>query len=434
MDDGDHGDRLGVRDPPLSTTRTPDAAARTIVRAVQPLPPDSVPLREAGHLVLADDVRSPIDLPHWDNSAMDGFAARAADLESLPATLDVIEEVAAGAFPARPLGPGQCARVFTGAPIPEGADTVIRQEDTEPAGEAAIRIVDGRDVGRNIRKRAEDIQRGATVITRGTPLRAAHLGLLASMGYREVLVHPPPRVAILASGDEIVDLDQREEVLAGRKIASSNTYTLSQVIADTGARPIHLGIARDDPDDVRAKIEQARGTDLLVTTAGVSVGEHDYLRGVLADLGLHQSFWRIRMRPGAPVGFGLIGALDDLPWIGLPGNPVSTMVTHELFVRPALRVLMGHDTPFRRTQDVIAGEPIELPPPLCHFLRVTLADEGSGLPTARLTGAQGSGILTSMARADALMIVREDQNRVVEGDRLRAIVLDDPVHTADCPW
>jgi molybdopterin molybdotransferase len=199
----------------------------------------------------------------------------------------------------------------------------------------------------------------------------------------------------------------------------------------------HLGIARDDPEDVKTRLMGAAGADLIVTTAGISVGDHDYLHQVLDDLGITEKFWRIRMRPGAPVGFGLVGALDGVPWIGLPGNPVSTMVTFELFVRPAIRTMCGLPDPFRRTVTVTAGERITLGPPLRHFLRVKLSErggDGGARYSAELTGPQGSGILSSMSRADGLMIVPEDQSVVEPGTTLQAIVLDDPVHVADVPY
>ncbi|MGH7672205.1 MAG: molybdopterin molybdotransferase MoeA, partial [Gemmatimonadales bacterium] len=244
----------------------------------------------------------------------------------------------------------------------------------------------------------------------------------------------PPRVAFLGSGDEIVDLDRKADILAGRKIASSNSYTLQGMIRRAGAEPLDLGIARDSKESLREHLERARegGADLLVTTAGVSVGEHDLVRDVLQDLGGDLKLWRVQMRPGAPLGFG---ALGGTPWIGLPGNPVSTMVTFELFVRPAIRRLLGHALPFRRTVPVVLEESITLGPKLRHFLRgVVSAGESGGPLTARLTGPQGSGILTSMARANALLIVPEDMPAVSAGATLQALLLDDPQHVAEPPY
>jgi len=415
---------------------TPTEAARLILEHVAPLPVVRQPLREALDLVLAEDVASPLDLPPWDNSAMDGYAARAADVEGASAerkvVLAVIESIAAGQFPQRPIGPGQATRIFTGAPLPAGADTVVRQEDTEGAGPDRVTVVAGRDARKNVRHRAEDIRKGEVVLSAGTPLGPAQLGVLASIAYGTPLVHRAPRVAFMGSGDEIVDLDRTEEILAGRKIATSNSYTLHALIRRAGGIPIDLGLARDTRDSLREHLREARDADLLVTTAGVSVGEHDFVREVLAELGCDMKLWRIRMRPGAPLGFGL---LRGMPWIGLPGNPVSTMVTFELFVRPAMRRLLGHRLPFRRTVPVCVAEPITLGPRLRHFLRAVVQPEGAGgALVARLTGPQGSGILTSMARANALLIVPEDRAVVAAGDTLPALLLDDPHHVAEAPF
>jgi molybdopterin molybdotransferase len=409
--------------------RAPGEAAREILEGLRPLPEERLPLLDALDRVLAEDVVSPLDLPPWDNSAMDGYAIRSADLEAGdgPWSLRIVEEVQAGAFPTRPIGPGECTRIFTGAPLPDGSDGVIRQEDTEAPGDGTVHITDRRDAGRNLRRRGEDIAGGSTVLARGAALGPAHLGVLASLARADVAVHRAPVVAILGSGNEIADLDERDAILAGRKIASSNTYTLTANLRRAGAVPRNLGIARDDPDDLRQRLIRAGNADLLVTTAGISVGEHDYLRSVIETMGGRLGFWRIRMRPGAPVGFGMLGGA---PWIGLPGNPVSTMVTFELFVRPAIRRLQGHALPFRRTVRVAVAEPLHYPARLTHFLRAVVTDEHGRL-TARLTGPQGSGILTSMARANALLVVPAERDDVSAGEELLAMLLDDPVHVGE---
>jgi len=413
---------------------TPTEAARLIVSHLTPLPPARVPLRDALDLVLAEDVVSPLDLPPWDNSAMDGYAVRSADVAGAsagkPAILRVIESVAAGGFPTRPVGRGEATRIFTGAPLPEGVDTVIRQEDTRDGTARSVAVTDDRDARRNVRFRGEDVKKGATVLSGGTPLGPAQLGVLASLTHGTPLVHPAPLVAFMGSGDEIVDLDRKDEILAGKKIATSNSYTLAANIRRAGGVPVDLGVARDTKESLREHLARRAGADLLVTTAGVSVGEHDLVRDVLAELDCDMKLWKIRMRPGAPLGFGV---LDGKPWIGLPGNPVSTMVTFELFVRPAIRRLAGHPLPFRRTVSVILAEPVKLGPPLRHFLRAVVASENGDL-VARLTGPQGSGILTSMARADALLIVPEDRQQVPAGERLDAILLDDPRHLPEPPF
>jgi molybdopterin molybdotransferase len=402
---------------------SPAEAARFILGHITPLAPERRPLRAALDAVLAEDVSSPIDLPPWDNSAMDGFAARAADVTD-GATLAVIESIAAGQFPERAIGAGEAARIFTGAPLPRGADTVVRQEDTElrdGGGEVVIR--NARDAGKNVRRRGEDITKGAVVLGSGTPLGPAQLGVLASIAHDRPLVHGTPRVAYMGSGNEIVDLDHKPEILAGRKIATSNSYTLDALIRRSGADPVDLGVARDTKESLLRHLEGAASADLLVTTAGVSVGEHDLMRDVLVEMGGELKLWRIAMRPGAPLGFGTLGGK---PWIGLPGNPVSTMVTFELFVRPTIRRLQGHTLPFRRTVPVVVQEPIALGPKLRHYLRAIVDGEN-----ARLTGPQGSGILTSMARANALLIVPADTPAVAAGATLSAILLDDPIHVSE---
>jgi molybdopterin molybdotransferase len=411
----------------MTAPLTASEAARRILAETRRQPALRIPLDDALDSILAEDVVSPLDIPAWTNSAMDGYAARGEDVrgasEERPVRLRVVEQIAAGAFPARVLGPGETARIFTGAPLPEGADTVIRQEDTD-YGADTVAIVRDRDVGVNFRRAGEDIRRGATVLTAGTELGPAPLGVLASLAVSHPLVYRRPRVAILGSGDEIVDVDQPEEILSGRKTASSNTHTLTALVRRAGGEPVNLGIARDTPASLRQHLTRALDCDLLVTTAGISVGEHDYLRPVLEELGAEQRFWKLRMRPGAPVGFGL---LESIPWIGLPGNPVSTMVTFELFVRPAIRKMCGHPLPFRRSVPVRMAEPVSLRPKLQHFLRAVVRETPEG-PEARLTGPQGSGILTSMVLANALLMIPEGQFETAAGETVRAILLDDFIH------
>lgn len=415
--------------PPLAARE----AALQILADVRRQPALRVPLDDAFGSVLAEDTISPLDLPAWTNSAMDGYATRAEDVrgaaEAAPARLRVVETVPAGHFPTHSIGPGECTRIFTGAPLPEGADTVVRQEDTD-GGADVVTILNGRDAGVNIRRAGEDVRRGTTVLSAGTGLGAAHLGVLASLAVAHPLVYRRPRVAILGGGDEIVDLDQPDQILSGRKTASSNTHTLLALVREAGGEPQNLGIARDTRESLRAHLERASDADLIVTTAGISVGEHDHVRAVLDELGVVHRFWKLRMRPGAPVGFGLLGGV---PWIGLPGNPVSTMVTFELFVRPAIRAMMGHPLPFRRARTARLAEPVSVRPRLQHFLRAVVTDGADGLE-ARLTGPQGSGILTSMVKANALLILPEGQFETLAGAEVPALLLDDPRHQSEPPF
>jgi molybdopterin molybdotransferase len=409
-----------------------EAVAR-ILASITPLGAEEVPLRDALGRVLADDVTSPITLPHWTNSAMDGYAVRGADIhgasDAAPIELPVIESVAAGAFPARRLSAREATRIMTGAPLPEGADTVVRVEDTD-GGLERVRILKDRDAGKNIRLRGEDLHEGTIALPRVIPIGAAQVGILASIGQAAARAHRRPRVAILGSGDELVDLDRFDEVRAGRKIVSSNSYTLDALVRTAGGVPIGFGHAEDTLAAMRSLLERALASkpDLLVTSAGVSVGEFDHTRAALESLGARMDFWKVRMRPGAPLGFGMVGAT---PWIGLPGNPVSAMVTFELFVRPAMRRMLGHTRLHRRPVSVMLEEPVSIGAKLTHFLRAIVTPRADGVLAARLTGPQGSGILTSMSLANALLVVPEDRPRVEAGERLSALLLTEDAGTAE---
>ena len=400
-------------------------AANRISGSVRALPLVRVPLTDALGCVLAEDVLSPITLPHWDNSAMDGYAVHGDDvsgaLETRAVTLPVVGTIPAGGFAERALARGEAMRIMTGAPMPSGADTVIRVEDTD-GGTERVRILKDRDVRKNVRKAGEDVHRGQVAIPAGTPIGAAQIGVLASIGCGEVPVHRRPRVAILGSGDELVDLDEFDQVLAGKRIVSSNKYTIEALVKLAGGVPISLGHAPDSLAAVRDLMLRAvaEKPDLIVTSAGVSVGEHDHTRTAVEELGTALDFWRIRMRPGAPVGFGQV---RGIPWVGLPGNPVSVMVTFELFVRPTIRRLLGLTRVHRRPVTVTLEEPVSIGAKLTHFYRAIVAPRADGSLGARLTGPQGSGILTSMSLANALLVVPEDRTTVAAGEQLSALLL-----------
>ena len=398
-----------------------------MLHGVRAIGTEQVGLDEALGRVLAADATSTIFLPPHDNSSMDGFAVRAEDVRGASTararTLRVIGTIAAGSPATRPLQPGEAARIMTGAYIPEGADSVIRVEDTTPAVEASdmVNIVDDRDAGRNIRRRGEDVQAGAVVMRVGTPIGAPHVGVLASIGHARPIVFRRPRVAILATGDELVPLERFADVVRGDRIVSSNSYALAAAVRVAGGEPVPLGISPDDPATLAERLREAEGCDLVLTSGGVSVGDFDYTRRVVTELGGTLSLWRVRMRPGAPLGFG---TLFGVPWLGLPGNPVSALVTFELFGRPLLRTLGGHVRPHRRTFTVETAEAIQLGAPLTHFLRVVLEQGAGPYPLARTTGSQGSGILTSMSSAEALLIVPPEPLAVPAGTTLRALPLD----------
>ena len=402
-----------------------------VLADVSPLPGESVSLSAAGGRVLADDVISPLALPPWDNSSMDGYAVRAEDVRGAsrahPKSLRVVGTVAAGVVSEGRLAPGEAIRIMTGGPLPRGADSVVRVEDTD-AGTGIVQVVADRDCGRHVRPRGEDLAAGDVAVARGSRLGPGHIGVLASVGRADVRVHRRARVAVLASGDELVEVERFDDVLAGRKIVSSNSYSVAAAVVEAGAVPVMLGVVSDDPAAIRAKVAELE-CDLLITTGGVSVGAFDYTRPVLTDLGLVQRFWRVKIRPGGPVGFGV---LRGVPWLGLPGNPVSTLVTFELFARPAIRRMHGLAAPFRRTTAVRLAEPVVSAPGLTHFMRA-IVTETDGMLTARLTGPQGSGLLTSMSRADALIIVPADRNRMEAGEMVRAMMLLDDSAPSSSP-
>jgi molybdopterin molybdotransferase len=409
-------------------------ACEAILNDVAPLESESIPLRQALGRVLAEEVLSPLALPPWDNASMDGYAVRATDVRgattSAPRVLRVAGTIPAGGSSEHALPPGEAFRIMTGAPVPRDADSVIRVEDTD-AGETSVRVFNDRDAMRNVRPRGEDLGKNELAVARATELHPAHLGLLASVGRASVRVFRRPRVAVLASGDELVDVDRFDEVLAGARIISSNSYTLEAASRQAGAEPISLGTVGDDPVALRKCLENC-DCDLLVTTGGVSVGAFDFTRGVLAELGVAPRFWRVRIRPGAPVGFGM---LRGVPWLGLPGNPVSSLVTFELFARPAIRKMMGHALPFRRPVSVRMQETVTIAAPLVHFLRADVrpSPDGGAL-IGRLTGPQGSGLLSSMARANALLVIPADRARVEAGELVDALLLrDDVQHVATPP-
>ncbi|HEU5358757.1 MAG TPA: gephyrin-like molybdotransferase Glp [Gemmatimonadales bacterium] len=405
-------------------------AAMRVVAGVRCQPPLRVPLDDALGMVLADDVRSPVDVPPRTSSSMDGYAARAADVRGAtaerPAVLRLVERIPAGSVPTRALGPGECARVFTGSPVPAGTDTVVRQEDAAADGEH-VRIVTDRDAGANLRQPGEDIRRDAVALTAGLPLRAAHLGVLASLGIGAPMVVRRPRVAILCCGDEVADVDRPDEIQDGRRIGNASGHALRALIRQAGGEPVDLGIASDTLGSIRDHLARAADADLVVTAGGISVGDHDQVRAAVQASGGAVDFWRVRIRPGGPVA---AGSVAGIPWVGLPGNPVSAMVTCELFVRPAIRKMAGHAEPFRRCRPVRTAAAISLRPTLQHFLRAVVSGDGEGRE-ARLTGPQGSGILSSMAAANALLIVPEGQHETPAGAGLSALLLDEAEHQGE---
>jgi molybdopterin molybdotransferase len=403
---------------------TVEEASARILAEIRPLEAEWVPLSEALGRVCAEEITATVTMPPWSNSSMDGYAVRSADISPVlsgePVKLRVVAEIAAGGFAPRALRRGEAMRIMTGAPIPEGADSVVRKEDTNE-GKRHVEIRDARDVWKNIRAAGEDFLRGDSLAKRGTAVRPALIGVLASSGVAKVPVFRRPRVAIVSSGDELVRIEKFREVKAGRKIVASNSYTLAALTSVAGGEPVDLGIAADTRSSLRQKLKAAAKSDLILTSAGVSVGDRDHMRDVFAELGGEQRFWRVKMRPGAPLAFGV---LEGVPWVGMSGNPVSAMVSFELFVRPALRKMQGYTSLFRRVVPVTTDEELKISARLTHFLRAIVTRREDGTLTARLTGAQSSGALTSMARANALLIVPDTHQKVAKGTALNAMMLD----------
>jgi len=400
-----------------------EEALDRILSRVTVLGDERVALTLALHRVLAEDVESPRDMPPWPASSMDGYALRSADTRDAatpsPARLALGGRVPAGAMAERPLRPGEAFRIFTGAPLPEGADAVIPQEDVATEGGSLLvprPVADGDFV----RPRGEDMKRGDRVLERGRILSAADIGMLAAVGRTPVGVVRRPRVGILSTGDELVDLGGR---IGPGQIPNSNSYSLIAQVIEAGAVPVSLGIARDRLDDIEARLRWGLGCDLLISSAGVSVGEHDFVRAALERLGAEQHLWLVDMRPGKPIAFSTISqdGKGTLAVFALPGNPVSAMVTFEVFVRPAILRMAGHGRLHRPTITARALAPIANRDRRRGYLRVTLtpADDGYG---ARLTGTQSSGVLRSMVAADGLAVV-PGETTVQPGEPVKVIVL-----------
>jgi len=375
-------------------------AVDLVLAAVRPVAAERVPLLEALGRTAAADVVSPEDVPSFDNSAMDGFAARGADLAGVARSdgLPIVVEIPAGSVAAEPLGPGDAARIMTGAPLPAGADTVVQAEHTEERdGRVFVRTAPA--AGRNVRYAGEDVRRGDVVLPRGAALGPAELGLLASIGVEELAVARRPRVAILATGSELVPLGQP---LGPGQIRNSNSFAAWGQTLAAGAEPVLLGIAPDDPDETRRLISRALDEDVTITSGGVSVGDYDFVKQIEAELGVERRFWGVATKPGKPFAFGV---RDGRLVFGAPGNPVAAMVSFELYIRPALLALQGRRDIWRPWLTAAAAEAVKATRDRVEVRRCLLARDGRGDWRFTTTGPQGSGILRSMVLADGLVFV-----------------------------
>ena len=397
------------------------------------LPTERKPIVEALGQVLAEDVTSGFDIPPMDNSAMDGYAVQAASVsgaaQGSPCTLKVVGAVAAGQVPDRTVSEGTAVRIMTGAPVPDGADTIVPFEDTDETERRESGAMDEISVlaefprGANVRPAGQDVARGEVVLRKGAVLRPAEVGVLASVGCSDVSVVRRPRVAILATGDE---LTVPGDGLVPGKIYDSNSYGLAAAVTQAGGVPLLLGIARDDLQSLNAKIEEGLNADVLVTSAGVSKGDYDIVKDILMKRGALE-LWSVRMRPAKPLAFGILsaGGGRSVPHLGLPGNPVSALVAFEQFGRPAIHKMMGKPVRGRPSVEAVLDEPIYNTDSRRVYARAVVTGE-NGAYRARLTGHQSSNLLTSMVRANGLAICPEDLPLKEAGETVSVQMLDWP--------
>ena len=399
------------------------AAQRCVLQHARRTGLETVGLECSLGRVLAEDIYANRDQPPFNVSAMDGFAVRSADLAEPPVALSVIEDIKAGDLPTKTVLTGQCARIMTGAPVPTGADAVIRVEDTRTLADGRVEI--GRAVrpGNDIRPLGENMRTGQRVLSAGTEITPGVIGVLATVKCAQMQVFRRPRVAILATGNELEAID---EALDPNKIPNSNSYALMAQAQALGVEPVLLGIARDDPQELAEYLRRGLAYDVLLVSGGSSVGVHDHVRPTLEALGVEMHFWRVEMRPGHPLAFGSTAG-GGLVFC-LPGNPVSSMVCFEQFVLPALRRMMGHPRLFRRTVEARLAHAVSIRPGRTEFIRVTLSRDAEGAYLARSTGTQSSGVLLSMAQADGLLVVPATSKGLAEGESAVVQLLDGTVY------
>jgi molybdopterin molybdotransferase len=404
-------------------------AQRRIFTEAGRLPSEVIDVRDSLGRALAEDLKATATLPPWDNSAMDGYAVIGDDIAgaspSTPVVLTVTGALRAGEVSGTPVEPEHAIRIMTGAPVPPGADSVVRVEDTDAeARPGSVRVLRARDRGRNIRPAGADMNIGDVVLLAGQVVTPGTVAALYALGLTSVPVVRRPSVSILTTGDELRTPEQYDDVRTGAGVPDSNGPMLAAAVAHASGVPILLGAARDDEHDLHELIENATDTDVLVTVGGASMGEADLVKRVLDDLGFEQSFWRVRMRPGSPFGFGWL----PRPWgrqpvFGLPGNPSSAFVTFELFVRPFLLALAGHGRILRRTVQYVAGEPLKGPVDLTCWLRVRL--DSASPPQVTLVGPQGSGLVRTLSGLDGLAVLPEGIGEIAKGEPVDVMLIDD---------
>ena len=406
-------------------TPTTVEALHLALERVAPLPLARLPLADVLGLALAEDVVSRDTIPPFVNSAMDGYAVRAADVAAAradaPARLAVLEDVPAGRSATRPVAPGTAIRIMTGAPLPDGADAVVKVEETKQDGDAVL-VLRAEKLGANVRRAGEDVRAGERALAAGTTLRAAEIGLLAALGVAEPLVRRRPRVAVVTTGDELVDVAENP---GPGQIRDANIHAMCAQLRALGAEPLPFPRVADRREAVREALGAAlAAADMVLTNGGISVGDYDFVKGVLAELGAHEVFWKVRQKPGGPLGFYVA---QGKPVFGLPGNPVAAQVCIEEYARPTLRAMMGHARLHRpsATARLVEGYRKSGQDGKLHFVRIFAQWSASGLE-ARTTGPQGSGLLTSMVGANGLALVPADAVEIPPGGAVT-------VHLTDLP-
>lgn len=400
-----------------------EEARKIILAEIRRMGQERVQLGFSLGRTLSEEIVSPLDHPPWDTSAMDGYAVRFADTagatRSTPRTLKIIEEIPAGTMPQKTVRPGEASKIMTGAPLPQGADAVVKVEETERDGDR-VRLFEAAEAEDFIRKTGEAVRSGEVILKAGTQIRPADIAMMASVGKSVVPVYQQPRVAILSTGDELAELD---EARGPNKILNSNGHGLGAQVAEAGGIPINLGIAKDTKTDLAEKLKGGLHADVIIASGGVSMGDYDFVQEVLRELGAEMKFWKVKMKPGAPLAFGVI---QGKPAFGLPGNPVSAMVSFEQFVRPALFMAAGRNEIYRPVIQAILEEEIKKHPGKQHFMRavVTIRD---GEYRVRTTGDQDSHILLSLVKANALMILPEAGDRYPIGAKVAVQILSEPL-------
>ena len=395
-------------------------AQNIILEKLQPLEPENIPLLNTLGAVLQEDICAQRDNPPADNSAMDGYALRFNDISSLdqnnPLSLKVVEDIPAGQKPTKSINPGEASRIMTGAVVPGGADTVVMVEETEKKN-GSVSILKPQKKGSHVRKQGEDFKKGDILLSKGDLVTSSNIAIIATAGYAKLSVNRKPVVAILSTGDELVDVDAKAE---DHQIINSNTYLLASQVLESGAKPMLLGIVRDRKDDIKEKLKSADEADIIITSGGVSVGDYDFVKDAIQDLGSDIVFWKIAMKPGKPLTFSM---LSKRPLFGLPGNPVSSFVSFEQFVRPAILKMSGHTDLFRKTICATLTKDIKKKNDgRRHFLRSTLTYINGSYSVSALSG-QGSNMLASLASANSLLIIPESETELKSGQQVEVQVL-----------